>query len=65
MLCRWWVVESYIWELLLLYIVQSLDSPIINMAWWRYLSVVHVHLAQYNKQQVENCQKPSKNPQYA
>jgi hypothetical protein len=32
MLCRWWVVESYIWELLLLYIVQSSDSPIINMA---------------------------------
>ena len=23
MLCRLWVVESYIWELLLLYIVQS------------------------------------------
>jgi len=49
-LCRLWVVESYIWGLLLLCIVQSPDSPIINKAWWKYLSVVHVHLAQYNKQ---------------
>ncbi len=27
-----------------------------------YLSVVHAHLAQYNNQQVENCQKPAKPP---
>ena len=26
------------------------DSPIGNMAWWKYLSVVHVHLVQYNSQ---------------
>ena len=64
MLCRWWVVESYIWGLLLLCIVQSPNSPIINKAWWKYLSVVHAHLAQYNKQQVENCQRQSKNPRY-
>ena len=29
------------------------DSPIANMVWWKYLSVVHVHLVQYNKQQVK------------
>ena len=50
MLYQWWVVESYIWGLLLLYIVQSPDSPIINKEEGGYLSVVHVHLAQYNKQ---------------
>ena len=26
------------------------DSPIANKAWVKYLSVVHAHLAQYNKQ---------------
>jgi hypothetical protein len=53
MLCRWWAVENYIWGLLLLYIVQSPRFTNNQYGGWgKYLSVVHAHLAQYNKQQV-------------
>jgi hypothetical protein len=51
-LCPWWVVESYIWVLLVYSVfVESIEFTNRQYVYvGGYLSVAHAHVAQYNKQ---------------